>query len=178
MPWCRPTLRLTVQVARIACLGREVRLADGGLPANVTAGTHEVLSAPARLVVETAAGPIAFHAEPSTFNKIGPGRVQWQSRSTAADATLACEGAMEFDGFLHYSMTFSATAAADLQDVRLELPFREESAGYMMGAGLLGGAGPRNIAGCGTARSTVSGWAAQTPGCNASCWAAHTTGRC
>ena len=47
---------------------------------------------------------------------------------------------MEFDGYLHYSMTFSATAAADLQDVRLELPFREESAGYMMGAGLLGGA--------------------------------------
>ncbi len=139
----RPYTALKVKGARIACLGREVALSDGGLPASVSAGNNEVLSVPARLVVETTAGPLTFQAGKPTFTKKGEARVEWEARSTADAATLTCKGEMEFDGRLRYFVTLKPTAALDLKDLRLELPFRTESAQYLMGAGVLGGARPK-----------------------------------
>ena len=138
-----PYTALKIQGASIACLGRDISLAPDGLPATISAGKLQILSAPAQWVVETATGPLAFQAEKPTFTKQGAARVEWEAKATAATATLTCKGEMEFDGHLRYFITLQPTVALDLTDIRLELPFRPESAAYLMGAGILGGARPK-----------------------------------
>lgn len=138
-----PYTPLQVKGNAIACLGREVTLAPGGLPAQVGAGTEQVLAAPARLVVEGTAGALAFQSGAPSFTRQGAAKVAWEAASTAPEAALACQGEMEFDGHLHYTVTLTPKTALELKDLRLELPFRPEAAGYFMGAGILGGARPK-----------------------------------
>lgn len=138
----RPYTPLRVAGMRVECLGRSVTLGRGGLPERVCSGSQEVLAAPARFVVETQRGPLAFPSDPPQFTDQEPGRVAWRAEARASAATVTCRGEMSFDGRLLYFVTLKAGPPLDLRDVRLELPYRVESATYQAGIGVAGGARP------------------------------------
>lgn len=140
----KPFTPLKINEDTVSCLGRTVRLGPCGFPASVVAGTQEVLSAPSRFVVETQSGPLAFQPRRMSFTKKGEARVTWEAESAADGVSLSCRGEMEYDGHLHYSVTLRTTAETDLKDVRLELPYRPESAEYFAGIGNWGGFRPKS----------------------------------
>ena len=138
-----PYTPLTVTGQRIACLGREVELAADGLPASIVSGRHDVLAAPVRLAVESQTGSVTFTGGQTKWTRRTGARVEWEVQSAAADDKLICRGWMEYDGTLNFRVTLRAGTNLDLRDIRLELPFRPESAEYMMGAGRGGGFRPK-----------------------------------
>ena len=150
---------------RVAVLGREVRLHASGFPGRITsffpeemtsvAGTgREVLSAPVRLVVEDSAGvEVPWRHGGVRFTRRLPGAALWEARSTADRRTSGPEGGaaalamdvraqMDFDGNIEYTVALSATRTTPVRDVRLEIPYADEVARYLMGMGRRGGARP------------------------------------
>jgi hypothetical protein len=150
----RPFRPLTVTGDTIGCLGREVRLSSEGLPAGIrsyfspevtglrTAPT-EVLAAPIAFAVETASGSVLrFRGAGPRLVKQSEGAVAWETASRAGDWTLSLEAEMEFDGFADFKAVLAPAAAADVRDIRLEIPLSAAVAKYMMGMGVKGGLRP------------------------------------
>lgn len=136
------TLRLT---------GKAVRLAETGLPAqiesylsasNTRSGktARTLLAAPVNFVVETESGAVTLQPEGGVrFTAESREGVSWTARSRGRDFTLETRGRLEFDGYLRYSMRLTAAQAVDVKDVRLEVPYRADTARYLMGLGARGG---------------------------------------
>ena len=140
-----PYTPLRLENQTIACLGRQVSLAESGLPAAIgtTLAPEGILTGPIRWVVETPAGPVVFANPRVEVVSKSAGRVAWRSVSSSGGLRLECSAAMEFDGHLLYRIALQATEAVQVKDIRLEIPFRPEAAGYMMGMGVTGGRMPK-----------------------------------
>jgi hypothetical protein len=149
-----PFTRLVVEGRRIACLGRDLELGASGLPASihsffapevtrlVTTG-RELLAGPVRFVAELPDGTVAeFAGGTVEFVKQSAGLVAWRSESRAGTLRLRCQGEMEFDGHVAFTMQLTSDHAAPVRDLRLEVPLRREAARYMMGLGRPGGLRP------------------------------------
>ena len=55
-----PYTSLRVEGPHLSCLGRKVRLGDGGLPESIRCGEREILAGPITFVVETEQGNVAW----------------------------------------------------------------------------------------------------------------------
>ena len=149
-----PFTPLEVSGDRVGCLGREILFGENGLPRSIRSFfRHGELPEKPGEGRELLAGPIRFLVE------IGDELVDWQEASDrivkANDAVLIRESAcragpltkrtrleMEFDGSLHYEISLSAAEPTPIGDIRLEVPFRREIAGYMLGFSRSGGRRP------------------------------------
>ncbi len=127
---------------RVKCLGREVTLGDGGIPEQVTSGETAVLAKPACFVVESEQGVLTLQPGRRQFTSESDGRISWEQESHGDAVTARYQGSMEFDGYLLYHVEVQGNQDVTLKDIRLELPFREEVATIMMGAGRAGGTMP------------------------------------
>lgn len=149
-----PFTPLVVEGRRIACLGRDLELDASGLPASVrsdfapevtrlvTPG-RQLLAGPIRFVAEVSGGQVtAFAGGTVEFLKQSPGQVVWRSASRAGPLRLRCQGEMEFDGRLAFTMQVTSDLAVPVSDLRLEIPLRREAARYLMGMGRPGGLRP------------------------------------
>jgi hypothetical protein len=155
-----PYTAMAVDGATIGCLGRSLTIGPDGLPARIRSffapemtrfGTRafDVLAAPMKLVVADAAGrPLTWASaegasglNPNPVLK-GPGTVAWEARNKAGDLVITVEARMEFDGFVDCKVAIAARRETVVSDIRLEAPFAEEIARYMMGLGFKGGLRP------------------------------------
>ncbi len=137
---------LACEGRRVRCLGREVELADSGLPAKILCGEREILAAPMSFVAETAEGARPCSGGKPNITKQKPGVVAWESQGAAGPLAASCRARMESDGYLHFEVTLAAAQTADVKDLRLEIPFRREAAAYLMGIGRKGGPRPKDWA--------------------------------
>ena len=148
-----PYTPVAVADRTVSVLGRQVRIADGGLFDSVQstfgasvdradAPPREILAAPMRFVAESAAGPLPWAQGPPAFTAKTTGAVGWEATSRADGLELRCTAKMECDGYVNYGLTLRATRPADLKDLRLEIPLRADVAKYMMGLGRKGGSRP------------------------------------
>ncbi|MBK7351878.1 MAG: DUF5107 domain-containing protein [Gemmatimonadetes bacterium] len=152
-----PYTPLVVRGRTVALLGRELTFGADGLPASIRSyftpnntgigpAAREVLAAPARLVVEDAAGrELPWRVRAAAVTRRAPGAVEWRGERTAGAVRMTTAARLEFDGTAEYAIALRATARTTLGDVRLELPFRPEAAKYMMGLGQKGGLRPREF---------------------------------
>ncbi len=138
-----PYTPLTVSGATVKCLNRAVTFGPSGLPSSLRSNGREILAAPAQIVLDTAAGRLRWTPGPSKLTAQKPGRVERASSSTAGPLSVAVDSKMEFDGCITFRATLTAKSAADLRDVRLELPIRRDVAPYMMGMSARGGFRPK-----------------------------------
>jgi hypothetical protein len=133
-----------------AVLGRRGHVAETGLLDSVQstfgfsvdtteAPPREVLAGPMKVIVETAAGPIAFTTDKPKLISKSNGVVEWESVSRADGLTLRCRGRMQCDGWFNYTLGIHAEKALELTNARLEIPFRRDVAKYLMGMGHKGG---------------------------------------
>ncbi|MBM4034937.1 MAG: hypothetical protein FJ291_24605 [Planctomycetes bacterium] len=135
----------------VSCLGREVQLDETGFPRSIRCGERELLAAPVSFAVETASGGGKSSDGTLKITKRSPGAVAWEAKSLAEPLAVQCNGSMESDGYLHFSVLFTvhrpaAVREVELRDLRLEIPFRREAATYLMGIGRKGGYRPKEWA--------------------------------
>ena len=138
----------------LAVLGRQVRLAATGFPAQVTSYFSREMTSLDSTPMPMLAGPVSFEVEDATggtstlsgsgvaFTRELPGAVVWTSTSSAGGARFATEGALEFDGNIEYTVAVTADQPIQVRDIRLQIPLRREVARYLMGMNYKGGPAP------------------------------------
>jgi hypothetical protein len=153
-----PYTPLTVTDTVISMLGRKLFLNQSGFPAQMqTFFTPEMTSigtTPNNVFTE----PVHFHfydmehkqsmqwnTNGIHFIKKEPGTVTWQSTSTSASLQMDVHASLEFDGFLAYTVKFTALQDVAFSDISFHLPMQPDAAKYMMGLGLKGGARPDTV---------------------------------
>jgi hypothetical protein len=150
----KPFTAVTVKGANLGVLGRDVVLADSGLPAQILSRFDErmtgfakqpraLLQAPVRLVVEDAAGAHALSAKGTPkVETDGPARVHWTVSGDDGPLRGEVKASLEADGTLQYAIALQADRDTAIGDVRLEIPLRGDVARYQLGLGLQGGEAP------------------------------------
>ncbi len=113
----------------IACWGREYGFARNGLFGTVKARGKRLLAAPVALMAETAQGPIVWQPATMRLTREARGAIEFKTEQAGGDLRLACQGRMEFDGFVKLRLKVSGrSAGAELRNLTLSIPFRREVA--------------------------------------------------
>ena len=123
---------------------KEFFLHESGMPQRISVGETEILFAPLSFVVETNAGYEQFTMPTDVVmlkDKPGIKSASWKSQSE--NFTLSGKGTIESDGYINYKITLKASEDLQVNDIRLEIPFRREVASFMKGMGLPGTKVPR-----------------------------------
>lgn len=156
-----PYTSLTVDGLTIGCLGRSLTVGRDGFPARVRSffapemtrlrtDAVSLTAAPMKLMVSDDQGrelpwvPSASAPGPRPIPK-GPGTVVWETENRAGDLAMKLSARMEFDGFVDYKVAVTALRNTTVSDIRLEVPFAEDCARYMMGLGFKGGLRPESF---------------------------------
>ena len=146
----KPFTAITVKGGTLGVLGREVKLDNNGLPAQIISRFDErmtgfavrpmsMLTAPMRLVVEDASGThVLTGSKTPTVQAEGPAKVHWQVASAAGPLRGDVQASLEADGTLVYSIALTAKDAVALRDIRLEMPLSHGMAQYQLGLGRTG----------------------------------------
>jgi hypothetical protein len=154
-----PFTALTVDHFAVNALGRTLTIGRDGLPARIQSffapemirlqsKPVDVIGSPIRLRVfdagrhELAWTPSLTGPRP---RQRGPGAVVWEADNCNDDFLMRLEARMEFDGFVDYKVAVTARNDIAVSDIRLEVPWSQESAKYMMGLGFQGGLRPETF---------------------------------
>lgn len=152
-----PYTPLKLKGSTISCLGRSLTISKTGFPSSIKSFfspevTHleergrEILASPIALIVEGKGGTtFNWDGKAPKFTKQAPGAVAWEAESEAGPFVLDCHAQMEFDGFVEFKVRLIATSAAEVSDIRLEIPLARDVAQYMMGLGFKGGLRPAHF---------------------------------
>ena len=153
----KPYTEVTVHGAQLGILGRQVQLADNGLPAQIDSRFDErmtgfakqsrnLLAAPMQLLVQDAGGTHALsaHGVPSV-QRDGPARVHWQVAGHAGALQSEIKASLEADGTLTYAIALTASKAITLSDIRLQISLCNDVAQYQLGLGRPGDHAPADF---------------------------------
>ena len=148
-----PYTPIVVKGNEISILGRSMALSNDGLPGSVATrfspemismtGYNQVLVRPMSLSVAGADGAaIVPMPKGVVITQKTPGTVKWRASTKYANVQADIEGAIEFDGFVSYTVTVTALEDVSLKDISLDIPYSKNAAKYMMGLGEKGRATP------------------------------------
>ena len=151
-----PYTPLTVEKFTVSCLGRSLAIGRDGFPARIRSYFAPEMTRIRREAADLLAAPVALRAvdaggrelawTPSLtgprLSQRGPGTVVWEADNCSGDLLMRLEARMEFDGFVDYRVAVTARRDVALTDIRLEVPYSEGCARYMMGLGFKGGVRP------------------------------------
>jgi len=154
----KPYLPLQLNNNEISLLGRKVALNPSGLPEKIqTFFTPEMTGlskTPKNIITEAihfhvinsaTHKDIKFKSEGITYVENMPGTIKWNAVNTADALKMEVGAALEFDGFLSYTVKISALQDVKLDDIKLHLPFTREASRYLMGLGNKGGNRPDTV---------------------------------
>jgi len=146
-----PFIPVKISGRKISCLGREMILNDMGFPQSILSYFapemtflsevgREILAAPINLVVDSAErGILSWEKGKVKIDKQEEGIVMWSSKSTTGPISMECRAGLEFDGCVEYEISLHSGIPVKVNDIRLEIPLKNEVAKYMMGMGIKGG---------------------------------------
>ncbi|MEI8097959.1 MAG: glycoside hydrolase domain-containing protein [Sediminibacterium sp.] len=153
-----PYTPLVVSDSSISLLGRKLILNKDGFPAQIqTFFTPEMTSigtTPNNLFAEAVhfhfydskgKQPLLWKSNPINYLKKEAGTVAWQVTSTSAALQMDVNAALEFDGFLSYTVKFTALEDMAFNEINFHLPIEPSAAKYLMGLGLKGGDRPDTL---------------------------------
>lgn len=148
----KPFVPVQTQDRVVRVLGRELALGEDGLPRQITSFFNPsntlitdtgrpVLAGPFSFVVENDQGAMPWR---STLGSIEHDSLEarWTARCEAPDATAEVAGRLDYTGSGELSITLRAKRDLALEDIRLEVPWREDAADYFMGLNRRGGRRP------------------------------------
>jgi hypothetical protein len=135
-------------------LGRTIEIGKDGLPSGITSFFEPsnqfllkegkpLLDGPFHFILEKEDGSqIRLDPGPLHVFEENPSAVRWRATNTSEECELACEGRLEFDGFMDYSLTLRSRKPLTVRDIRLEVRLKKEFVPYMMGLHHEGGLRP------------------------------------
>lgn len=119
--------------------GKTMQMSANGFPGSIKVKETEILNRPVSFAVETRKGTEQF-SDPQNVQllKNEPGLLKGAWDSFSENIKISGIGTIESDGYIHYKLKLKALKSIKAKDIRLEIPFREEVATYMMGMDLPG----------------------------------------
>jgi hypothetical protein len=123
----------------VRLLGRAIRFGADGLPAQITPGNRGLLASPMSLALVAGGQNLRPGKHTTATTRRTPASVERVTRSEYDGAEVITRTRTEFDGCITVACTLRASRQMSLDDVRLEMPMRDEAAGYLMGFSRLGG---------------------------------------
>ncbi|MBD1365116.1 hypothetical protein IDJ77_14940 [Mucilaginibacter sp. ZT4R22] len=76
---------------------------------------------------------------------VTPGKISWNSYNYSEAMTMEVDASIEFDGYMNYSVKFTANQDISLDDIKLHIPFDTAAAKYLMGLNQKGGLRPDTL---------------------------------
>ena len=152
-----PYTAMTVQDKTIGLLGRKITLNGLGLPSSIQSyfdiEMTKLTDKPIEMlkgqfdfvVVNTDNSKQKFVPTDFTFSKKAEGAIAWTSEVESDDFNMLLTAQAEFDGCIEYQVTLVSKRDITVNDVKLEIPYRNEVAEMMMGLGVHGGKRPDNL---------------------------------
>ena len=117
-----------------------------GMPGSIKVSETELLANPLSFAVETKNGNEVFTLPQDVkLLKNQPGAMSGGWNSSSANFRISGVGVIESDGYINYKIHLEALNDVRINDIRLEIPVRNEVAEYMMGMGLPGSAVPQSL---------------------------------
>ncbi|MBV8254553.1 MAG: hypothetical protein JO154_18270 [Chitinophaga sp.] len=153
-----PYTPLVLKDSVISLLGRKVGINKDGFPSQIqtffTPEMTEMTDKPRNLLTEA----IHFHFISAGDGKDlkwqnqgwkvqsqDAGKITWNALNTAPGLQMEVNAAMEFDGYMEFTVKVTATDEVKLKDVTMHIPFETSVAKYMMGLNQKGGLRPEKI---------------------------------
>lgn len=151
-----PYSALEVEGNTIKLLGRQVKLNSLGFPESIQgffSGSvtkiqetgRDILASPVELIVEQDGKSGNWQSKNLQFTKQKEGTVAWKVDNQMEGLKLTGKGQLEFDGNIDYELVLTATKDMKVNDIRLEVPLKDDVAKYMMGLGQKGGYLPDKV---------------------------------
>lgn len=151
----RPYVPVQVHGKAISVLGREVRLGQAGLPAELLSffssantrierASKAILAKPMRFVASVNGGSAELIGK-SLAVTAAKTEASWTSTGSLGDLEATVNGRLDFTGSGQVAIRLTASKDMDLDDLRLEIPFKGESAKYLMGLNRRGGLRPASL---------------------------------
>lgn len=153
-----PYIPLSVSDTVISFLGRKLFLNKDGFPAQVQTFFTQEMTSIGTQANDLFTEPVHFHfydeagkqslvwkSNGINFIKKEPGTVVWQASNVSASLQMDVTASLEFDGFLAYSVKFTALQDVAFKEINFHLPMQPSAAKYMMGLGLKGGLRPDTL---------------------------------
>ncbi|MBP7706159.1 MAG: hypothetical protein KA243_02825 [Candidatus Aminicenantes bacterium] len=151
-----PYTPVEVEKFTVKCLGRSLAIGRDGFPARIRSFFAPEMTRLRKEPVDVLAAPMALRVVDGGGNELdwtpsvtgprvsrrGPGAVAWEADNCNGDFLMRLEARMEFDGFVDCRVAVTARRDLDVADIRLEVPWSEAAATYMMGLGFKGGRRP------------------------------------
>lgn len=166
-----PYTDIRVTDNRLSCLGRDVVVNEHtGLPLQINSWGTDILASSINFIIETETGIKKFDARPTVVEqKRSSITGKWFAKDD--DLAISCEGIMESDGWMNYVYTITPFKDMKIEDIRLEIPVRNEVASYFLGAGLPGQDTPAVYEGkWDTPETTVNNFGVSIPVSTSSNW--------
>ena len=122
-----------------AFTGKTVTFAESGFPSSFKVKETEILKRPISFVIETQEGKEEFSIPQNVkMLKNAPGKMIGSWESISENIKIMGIATIESDGFINYKLNVKALKPLKAKDIRLEIPFKNEVAQYMMGMDLPG----------------------------------------
>jgi len=154
----KPYTPLQVNDKTISLLGRKVMLAANGFPEQIQTffaqTMTEITDNPnnffgEKLHFHVVSGDthkdIAFKDQGVNFTQKEAGTVKWTATSVSDPLQMDVTGSIEFDGYMNYTVKFTALKDVTLDDIKFHIPFKPEIPKYLMGLGNKGGYRPDTV---------------------------------
>lgn len=136
-------------------LGRELEIADDGLPARIASHfspantrieqtARQILAEPMTFVVETDEGTVAWQNQLDQIDHTEL-TATWSAVGTSQDLRVRTSGHLDYTGSGEVHVRLTAEREVMLKDARLEVPFCADVARYFMGLNRQGGCCPPEV---------------------------------
>jgi len=152
-----PYTPLKVNGNVISLLGRKFEINSDGFPKQIQTFFNSDMTGYSEKPNNILYEPIHFHFydTPKTQEKFVPGNfqitskeagtVKWTVTNASENLKMDIEGALEFDGYVHYVVKVTAVKDVDFSNVDFHIPFEKGSTKYLMGLGEKGGLRPDTV---------------------------------
>jgi len=123
---------------------KTLRIGNNGLPSSIKVNGNEILGGSVNFVIETNTG-LEYLSPPEDIRlvKNEPGTATGSWKAHSASFRYEGTGVVESDGYINYKIKVIPANDVEVRDIRLEIPFRSETAKYMIGMGLPGSVLPQ-----------------------------------
>lgn len=138
-----PYTPVKVNGRTVSVLLRDIRFANTGLPESVVSSGNEILAGPVTLSAKTASGLLAWKAGEARVVGSAPAYVAMESEGSVGAVKVKSSWRTEYDGYTLIDITLTPSQDVDLTTLRLDVPFKREFTGYLMGLGERGGYRPQ-----------------------------------
>ncbi len=142
-----PFLPIAADGKRFTILGREIALGENGLPERMLthftgindallAEGREIFAVPPRLEAVREGQPVAMTGECRVLS-VAHTRVTWEAALAGGGLSCVVAGWLEFDGWMHFDVQWTAEADTALDDIRLVFAPKAEFARWFTGVGTM-----------------------------------------